>query len=141
SSWYDPAAPASIADMDSIGSQALAPSGFPRVLSFHLVGPGALVAELLIGVITSVAAGVGYHLLVWDAVGPVDIFFGIGLVAFTNFCAISAARGNYQPRNLINFRKQLREVVLAWGLVCLLLLGVAFSLKISDTFSRGATIG
>jgi undecaprenyl-phosphate galactose phosphotransferase/putative colanic acid biosynthesis UDP-glucose lipid carrier transferase len=50
------------------------------------------------------------------------------------------ARGDYRVRNLVNFRRQARDIVMVWSGVFLVLLGVAFSLKIAETFSRGATI-
>jgi undecaprenyl-phosphate galactose phosphotransferase/putative colanic acid biosynthesis UDP-glucose lipid carrier transferase len=87
-----------------------------------------------------VAAGIGYQWMFLNTVGSVERFFGIGLLIIANFSAISAARGNYQPRNLVNFKRQIREVTLTWGFVCFILLAVAFSLKIGETFSRGSTI-
>jgi len=114
--------------------------GFPRALPFRSIGPIALLVELIIVVAISVVGGVGYQLIFLTGTGSVERFFGIGLLVFANFSAISAARGNYQPRNLGNFRRQAREATLTWMLVCFMLLGVAFSLKIAETFSRGSTI-
>ena len=111
-----------------------------RVLPFEMVGWVALMAELVIVVTTSIVADVGYHWFALDEPGSIGSAFGIGLIVSANFLAISAARGSYQPESLVNFKKQVRDVTLIWAFVSLILLSVAFSLKISGTFSRGSTI-
>ena len=42
--------------------------------------------------------------------------------------------------NLTSFYRQAREVAIVWSGVCLVLIGVAFLLKMADEFSRGATL-
>ena len=89
---------------------------------------------------TSILADVGYQWVFLNSGERAERFVGVGLLIFANFSAIAAARGSYQPRNLLNSGRQIREVVLAWALVTLMLLGVAFSLKIAGTFSRVSTV-
>ena len=88
----------------------------------------------------SVIVDIAYHSIFHGHQGNVNTFFALGLLVFVNFSAISAARGNYRPNQLIALFRQCKEVTLAWLGVCLILLSAAFSLKISETFSRGATI-
>jgi undecaprenyl-phosphate galactose phosphotransferase/putative colanic acid biosynthesis UDP-glucose lipid carrier transferase len=64
----------------------------------------------------------------------------MGVLVFANFSAISAAREGYRTKNLVNFRRQARENSVIWTGVFLTLLGIAFSLKVTESFSRGATL-
>ena len=111
-----------------------------RALPFEAVGWIAAVVDFVIIMATSVLADVGYQWMVLNSAGSDERFVGVGLLIFANFAAVSAARGNYQPRNLLNCRRQVREVIMAWALVALMLLGAAFSLKIAGTFSRVSTV-
>src|SRR6202034_1073790 len=63
----------------------------------------------------------------------------IGLLAYIIVAAILAAVGDYRLSNLLDYYRQARDLTLIWTGVLLLLLGVAFSLKVQENFSRGAT--
>jgi undecaprenyl-phosphate galactose phosphotransferase/putative colanic acid biosynthesis UDP-glucose lipid carrier transferase len=100
----------------------------------------AVFFDLIIIIASSVLTGVLYHLAIINAVGDVETFLGIGGLTAVNFSAILAARGAYRPQVLANFWKQGRETTTVWLLVFFVLSTVAFSLKISETYSRGATL-
>ena len=127
------------------GETALGQSSSQRaggVLPFHLINRIAFVSDLVLIVIVSLLSGIGYHLTVssFSTVGPVETFFGVGAVTAGYFSAILAARGAYQPQNLANFWKQARETTQVWLFAFFVLSVVAFSLKVSETYSRGATL-
>ena len=134
------AATASIPRRHPVGRATPARATLNRALPFESVGWIAVIVDFIAIMITSVLADVGYQWMLLNSGGSDERFVGIGLLIFANFSAISAARGNYQPRNLLNSRRQIREVILTWALVALMLLGAAFSLKIAGTFSRVSTI-
>ena len=67
-------------------------------------------------------------------------FLSVGALACINFSAILAARAAYRPQNLANFWKQARETTATWLFVFFVLLAVAFLFKVSETYSRGATL-
>jgi Undecaprenyl-phosphate glucose phosphotransferase len=113
---------------------------FNKALPFEAVGWIAVIVDFIAIIATSVLADVGYQWTFLVSGETDERFIGVGFVIFANFSAISAARGNYQPRNLLNLRRQIREVILTWALVALMLLGAAFSMKIAGTFSRVSTI-
>src|SRR4051812_21727094 len=113
---------------------------FNRTLPFEAVGWIAAAVDFIIIMAVSILADVGYQWVFLNSGGSDERFVGVGLLIFANFSAIAAARGNYQQRNLLNSGRQVREVILAWALVALMLLGVAFSLKIAGTFSRVSTV-
>jgi hypothetical protein len=113
---------------------------FNRQPPFEAVGWIAAAVDFIIIMATSVLADVGYRWVFLNSGESDERFIGVGLLIFANFSAVAAARGNYQPRNLLTAGRQIREVILAWALVALMLLGVAFSLKIAGTFSRVSTV-
>jgi undecaprenyl-phosphate galactose phosphotransferase/putative colanic acid biosynthesis UDP-glucose lipid carrier transferase len=130
------------------GAQA-APSAAPEfaatrparhLVPFRLIEPAVFVVDLLLVIAVSVATGAAYIWIAFGIVDRIETFFGVGVIVFANFAAILLARGDYRVRNLVNFRRQTRDIVMVWSGVFLVLLGVAFSLKIAETFSRGATI-
>ena len=110
------------------------------LLPFHLIEAAAICSDGVLILAASVLTGIVYYLLAFDLVGPVEIFFGVGVLTFVNFSAILAARRAYRPQNLADFWRQLRETTIVWALVFFVLLAVAFLLKITETYSRGATL-
>jgi undecaprenyl-phosphate galactose phosphotransferase/putative colanic acid biosynthesis UDP-glucose lipid carrier transferase len=64
----------------------------------------------------------------------------IGVLTFTNVSAVLAARGDYRVNNLVRFYHQARHVAIIWTGVFLVLVGVAFLLKVAESFSRGAVL-
>jgi Undecaprenyl-phosphate glucose phosphotransferase len=109
------------------------------LLPFRLIGRIVLCSDLVLIVSMSVLTGLAYHLAAISHVGPVETFFGVGALTAVNFAAVLAARGAYEPQYLANFWGQLRETSTVWLLAFFLLSGVAFLLKVTETYSRGAT--
>jgi Undecaprenyl-phosphate glucose phosphotransferase len=134
-----PVAAASIPHRRPAARVALGRAIFNQALPFEAIGWIAVAVDFVIIMSTSILVDLGYQWLFLDSDSD-GRSIGVGFLVFANFAAISAARGNYQPRNLLHLKRQFREVVLAWGLAALILLGVAFSLKIAGTFSRVSTV-
>lgn len=110
------------------------------LLPFRMIESTALCCDVALILIISVLTGIGYHFIFLDRVGPVETFLSIGAIVCVNFSAILAARGDYRPQNLTDFWRQVRETTSIWVFVFLLLSAVAFSFKIGDAYSRGATL-
>ena len=89
---------------------------------------------------TSVLTGIAYHWAVFDRLGPLETFLGLGALSYVNFSAILAARGVYRPQNLANYWMQVRETTTVWLFVFFVLSVVAFTYKIGGTYSRGSTL-
>ena len=70
----------------------------------------------------------------------IHTFLGVGVLTAALFAALLAARGNYQPRELMNWQRQVRQISTVWLFTFLLLSFVAFYLKTTASFSRGATL-
>jgi Undecaprenyl-phosphate glucose phosphotransferase len=108
-------------------------------LPYHLVEPTVIAIDIVIVVSTCVIAVFGYN---WVSLGhnPIEPHVAVGVLASINLSAVLAARGDYRAINLTSFYRQAREVAIVWSGVCLVLISVAFLLKIAEEFSRGATV-
>jgi len=62
------------------------------------------------------------------------------VLTFTNVSAVLAGRGAYRVSNLVRFYQQARDLAVIWTGVCLVLVAVAFSLKMAENFSRGVAL-
>ena len=110
------------------------------LLAFRSIGPITLCSDVVIIVGASLLSGMLYHLVVFSQFGAVEIFFGVGALTAVNFSAIMAARGAYKPETLGEAWKQVRETSEVWLFAFFVLSVMAFSLKTSETYSRGATL-
>jgi Undecaprenyl-phosphate glucose phosphotransferase len=132
--------------LSSFESKLLSPSASgPRNRTklrfpYHLVEPTVVAVDMTIVVAISLLAGIGYNWLFLDVIPATQTYIAIGVLTFTNLSAVLAARGAYRVSNLVRFYPQVRDLVVIWTGVCFVLVGVAFSLKIGESFSRGATL-
>jgi Undecaprenyl-phosphate glucose phosphotransferase len=111
-------------------------------VSFPLiwVGPAVFALEFVALVLLSVASGIAYHEYVFGTVGDIGVFCAVGVATYLYSAAVFAYRGNYSVAKLCVGWRQVRGVTVVWCTVCLLLLGLAFLLKIGPHLSRGATL-
>jgi Undecaprenyl-phosphate glucose phosphotransferase len=109
-------------------------------LPFQLVEPAVFVGDFVLIMAASVIGGAAYSYAFVGGHGDVESFFGIGILVFAYCASFSAARQTYRVKNLVHLRRQIREVTLAWFSVFFILLSVAFTLKIAESFSRGAVL-
>jgi Undecaprenyl-phosphate glucose phosphotransferase len=112
-------------------------------LPYHLVEPITFTVDIILVVAVSLLAGIGYNyffLGLIPAATAIQTYAAIGVLTLTNVSAILAARGDYRVSNLVSFYRQARDLTIIWTGVFLILVGVAFSLKASANFSRGATL-
>jgi Undecaprenyl-phosphate glucose phosphotransferase len=91
-------------------------------------------------VATSIGSGTAYHLVAVGGLGDFIHYLGCGVVVAALFCLSARAYDLYRPSNLIQARPKTKEALFIWTMVFLCLATVAFTLKISDVFSRGAVL-
>jgi Undecaprenyl-phosphate glucose phosphotransferase len=111
-----------------------------RLVPFSHIASSVLCCDLAVIVSMSIATSVIYHLFLIGEPGPVEIFFGVGALTGVNFCIILSSRGAYQPHRLVDFWRQLRETSWIWVVAFFLLSLLAFSFKVSATYSRGTIL-
>ncbi|MGA7800702.1 MAG: undecaprenyl-phosphate glucose phosphotransferase [Gammaproteobacteria bacterium] len=124
-------------------ADASSPASFGRPrhrLPFHLIAPVTAASDVAVITLASLIAGVGYHWLAFDGFGDIREFLALGVLVSANFTALTMARQNYRPMNLINIGRQVRFATLNWLFIFAILTMVAFTLKVSTNFSRGVTL-
>jgi undecaprenyl-phosphate galactose phosphotransferase/putative colanic acid biosynthesis UDP-glucose lipid carrier transferase len=132
----------SITEMSAaISGERLQSTSAQTWLPFHLVEPAVFAADFVLIVGISLLTGLGYHRIFLNLVPDIEPYVAIGILTFSNFAAILAARGDYRFRNLVNFKRQAIDITIIWIGIFLFLLAVGFSLKIEGNYSRGATLG
>jgi Undecaprenyl-phosphate glucose phosphotransferase len=112
-------------------------------LPYHLVEPITFTVDIILVVAVSLVAGIGYNYFLLDlipAANAIQTYAAISVLTLTNVSAILAARGDYRVSNLVSFYRQARDLTIIWTGVFFILIGVAFSLKVSANFSLGATL-
>jgi len=111
-----------------------------RLLSPRLFEATVLIVDILLIVAAGIVANVAYHWITGSEAGSVVPYAGMGLIISVNFAALMAARRNYRLKRLTLFATQARQTIIIWSGIYGLLAAVAFTMKISGDFSRGAVI-
>jgi undecaprenyl-phosphate galactose phosphotransferase/putative colanic acid biosynthesis UDP-glucose lipid carrier transferase len=106
---------------------------------FQNVPVFAAVVDCLLIMASSIAAGMGYHLVTTGDVGDVQSFAGIGANSALLFVLFAKARGMYRPTSL-RLSCDVRGVIVCWLAVLLSVTAFLFLLKVSESHSRGATL-
>lgn len=109
-------------------------------VSYHHMNLFAAIVDATMIVAISLLSGSIYHLMSYGSAGDLDVFFGMGITVAALFVSILQARRLYRPSQIIGAKRRLSTLILVWSLIFMFLAGVAFFLKISDNFSRGAVM-
>jgi Undecaprenyl-phosphate glucose phosphotransferase len=103
-------------------------------------GPLALAADATAIVAGAVLTGTAYHEAVYGELGDIVYFFEIGAIAATIFVLPNIFRGEYALPNYFAFRPHVRRSLRLWHVIFLCLLALGFVTKMTEVYSRGATI-
>jgi Undecaprenyl-phosphate glucose phosphotransferase len=103
-------------------------------------GPLALMADVLAIVAMAGLSGAIYHASVYGAPGGNSYFLEVGAVAASIFVLPNIFRGEYGLPHYFSFRPHLRRSLRLWHVTFLCLLAIGFVTKMTDFYSRGATI-
>src|ERR1700730_16720734 len=109
-------------------------------LSYDDFGVLAALSDVCAIVVASTATGSAYHWLAYGRVGSVAEFFGVGAILAALTAALMKLKNLYTPDSLLSVRSQVSPIILVWSSVVLFLLGVSFTLKISEGLSRGSML-
>jgi Undecaprenyl-phosphate glucose phosphotransferase len=91
-------------------------------------------------ILASILTGSAYHWLAFGRVGSVVEFFGMGAILAALAAAPIKLRGLYAPDRLLSVLPQIAPILLIWSGAVLFLLGISFTLKISEELSRGSIL-
>jgi Undecaprenyl-phosphate glucose phosphotransferase len=109
-------------------------------LSYDDFGVLAALSDVCAIVVASMATGSAYHWLAYGRVESVAEFFGVGVILAALTAALMKLKDLYTPDSLLAVRSQVSSIVSVWSTVILFLLGVSFTLKISEGLSRGSIL-
>ncbi len=123
-----------------VWTHARKPRSVFRYFSHQRIGAFTAIFDFTLIVAASIATGVVYHFLAFDAWGDVDAYVVIGCYSGLTFVLLSKLLGLYQPNALLSAGVQIRGIVVAWGAAVLFMTSLLFLLKSGANYSRGATI-
>ncbi len=106
-------------------------------LSYDDFGILAVLSDVSAIIVASILTGSAYHWLAFGESGSVVEFFGVGAILAALAAAPIKLRGLYTPDRLLSVLSQITPILLIWSSAVLFLLGISFTLKISEELSRG----
>jgi Undecaprenyl-phosphate glucose phosphotransferase len=111
-----------------------------QLLRPEVIEHAVLVADVLLIMATGLVCSLAYHWVIGGGFDKVAAYVGVAVVVAANFSAIMAARDNYRLKRLTLKSKQIRQTIVVWSGTYGLLAAAAFTMKISEVFSRGSLI-
>jgi Undecaprenyl-phosphate glucose phosphotransferase len=106
-------------------------------LSYDAIALLAVLSDACAVVGASMITGGAYHAIAFGQVRGLNQFLAVGGILAAATVALIKLKGLYTPDSLLAIRSQLTPLILIWTGVLLFLLGICFTLKISDDLSRG----
>jgi Undecaprenyl-phosphate glucose phosphotransferase len=103
-------------------------------------GPLALLVDVIAIVSVAGLTEAIYHRYFYGNVAANEYFLHIGVVAASIFVLPNIFRGEYVLANYLSFRPHVRRSLQLWHVTFLCLLAIGFITKMTDVYSRGATI-
>jgi Undecaprenyl-phosphate glucose phosphotransferase len=128
--------------MSSVSDQVLETFRPRRVVALArgAFGPLILLADVIAIVSVAGLTEAIYHLYAYANVAANEYFLQIGVVAASIFVLPNLFRGEYALANYLSFRPHVRRSLQLWHVTFLCLLALGFVTKMTDVYSRGATI-
>ena len=109
-------------------------------ISHRAVAPLVMLCDALLIVAMGILSGVIYHLETIGTRGDLEKFGGFAAVVAALFIALGKSRNLYNLPELLNFKLEVWRIAIKWGAVFVFLTAVAFTMKVGEDFSRGATL-
>ncbi|MGY3614256.1 undecaprenyl-phosphate glucose phosphotransferase [Bradyrhizobium sp. USDA 10063] len=114
-----------------IGPSWLRPAFVERLI---MIADGSLI------VICGIGCAVIYHLYAQSFLGKADVHAAASLLVAINYGLLVTVQHGYRLNNIANLPLQWRITITTWTGVFAALLAIAFTMKVSDEFSRGTII-
>jgi Undecaprenyl-phosphate glucose phosphotransferase len=109
-------------------------------LSYQSLSPLVATLDFVWIIAASVASGIAYHFVALGGPGDLVHYVGCGMAVAALFSMSARAYDLYRPANLLHPRSKIRKALTIWVMVFFCLATVAFTVKISHVFSRGAVL-
>ncbi|UVO27603.1 undecaprenyl-phosphate glucose phosphotransferase [Bradyrhizobium arachidis] len=96
--------------------------------------------DIALVIVSAIGCAVGYHLATASAVGKVAIYAAASTLVAINFALLITVQDGYRLKTITNLPRTFRMTLATWTGVFGALLAVAFTMKVSNEFSRASTI-
>ena len=106
-------------------------------ISYKAVAPLAMACDALAIFMSSELSALAYEYLLFGQPHTLLRQAGLAALMAALFIALGKARGLYTIHELLNFKSQAYQIALHWIGVFLFVTAIGFSIKTSETFSRG----
>ena len=110
------------------------------LISYRTVGLFISLLDVALIIGSSVAVGIVYNLLASIETDNTDDFIRVGTISAALFLLLNVTRGLYGLPALLQLNRQLRAVASGWIAVAFAVIALMFLLKMSQVYSRGATL-
>lgn len=116
-------------------------TGFaPSWLSPLVVERSIAVIDVALIVVSGIGCAVGYHLATAGTLGKTDVYAAASLLVAINFVLLTIVQQGYRLKAVTDLPRTFRMTLTTWTGLFGALLAIAFTMKVSDEFSRGTTI-
>jgi Undecaprenyl-phosphate glucose phosphotransferase len=117
------------------------PEGYwRRQLRPQLVERVVACGDALLIIASGAVGAAGYHWLADVGFKKLDVYLSASVLVALNFVLLIAVQHGYRLQSIANPARQMRLAYLSWSGLFAALLAIAFTMKISEDFSRGATL-
>ncbi len=103
-------------------------------------GPLAFAIDMLVIIAAAGITGVIYHVMAYGSFDGTVNSLAVGTAAASLFALPNALRGEYVLAHYFTFRNHIRRSVYVWHVAFLGLLALGFLIRVTDVYSRGATV-
>lgn len=91
-------------------------------------------------VVSGIGCAAGYHIVTAGTLGKADVYAAASVLVAINFVLLTVVQHGYRLKNFTNLARTFRLTLTTWTGLFGALLAIAFTMKVSEEFSRGTTI-
>jgi Undecaprenyl-phosphate glucose phosphotransferase len=106
--------------------------------SYEDLGTLAILSDVSAVVIASVLSDTLYHWAIFGRTGDLRAQFQLGALLAMLTALLMHFKGLHTLDNVLSLRSKISSILWVWGVVVFFLLGTSFTLKTSETLSRGS---
>ncbi|MET4605084.1 Undecaprenyl-phosphate glucose phosphotransferase [Bradyrhizobium sp. JR4.1] len=99
-----------------------------------------MVGDAVLVVLSGIGCAVAYHLYTQSALGKADVYAAASVLVAINFILLTTVQHGYRLKNITSLSRAFRTTLTTWTGLFGALLAIAFTMKVSEEFSRGTTL-
>ncbi|WP_036026535.1 undecaprenyl-phosphate glucose phosphotransferase [Bradyrhizobium yuanmingense] len=98
------------------------------------------IADAALILVSGIGCAVGYHVITAGTLGKANVYAAASVLIAINFMLLTAVQQGYRLKAVTDLPRTFRMTLTTWTGLFGALLVMAFTMKVSDEFSRGTTI-